>query len=165
MPEEVTLDYTEINSIPPLPLWTLLAADKESGASGGGGGGAAGGAADEGDGYHDLFHHAGPEDNLDSLLEEDDDFGTGKKRKRHPTTGSEKQRQGLSYFGPRQARILSKLLTHAHLPGLTSLDQMHLLALADTVANCQLDLADRFAIDAAKRQIAKVRNRKRSIMG
>ena len=32
---------------------------------------------------------------------------------------------------------------------------MHLLALADTVASCQLDLADRFAIDAAKRQIAK----------
>ena len=27
IPEEVTLDYTEINSIPPLPLWTLLAAD------------------------------------------------------------------------------------------------------------------------------------------
>ena len=51
--------------------------------------------------------------------------------------------------------MFSKLLTHAHLPGLTSLDQMHLLALADTVASCQLDLADRFAIDAAKRQIAK----------
>lgn len=29
MPEELTLDYTEINSIPPLPLWTLLAADQE----------------------------------------------------------------------------------------------------------------------------------------
>ena len=34
MPEEVTLDYTEISSIPPLPLWTLLAADKETGSSG-----------------------------------------------------------------------------------------------------------------------------------
>jgi len=29
IPEEVTLDYAEISSIPPLPLWTLLAADKE----------------------------------------------------------------------------------------------------------------------------------------
>lgn len=29
MPEEVTLDYAEITSIPPLPLWTLLEADKE----------------------------------------------------------------------------------------------------------------------------------------
>lgn len=30
IPEEVTLDYAEITSIPPLPLWTLLAADKET---------------------------------------------------------------------------------------------------------------------------------------
>lgn len=29
LPEELTLDYAEITSIPPLPLWTLLAADKE----------------------------------------------------------------------------------------------------------------------------------------
>ena len=29
MPEEITLDYTEINSVPPLPLWTLLAADSD----------------------------------------------------------------------------------------------------------------------------------------
>lgn len=26
---EIALDYAEINNIPPLPLWTLLAADKE----------------------------------------------------------------------------------------------------------------------------------------
>ncbi len=91
------------------------------------------------------------EDNLDLLLDEDlDDFDSSK---RHKPSGGDKQ--GLSYFGPRQARILSKLLTHAHLPGLTSLDQMQLLAVADTVASCNLDLADRFAIDAAKRQIAK----------
>ena len=58
--------------------------------------------------------------------------------------------QGLSFFGPRQARLLSKLLTHTQLPGLSSLDQMHLLAMADTVASCKIDLADRFAIDAAR---------------
>lgn len=29
LPEELTLDYAEITSIPPLPLWTLLAADRE----------------------------------------------------------------------------------------------------------------------------------------
>ena len=56
----------------------------------------------------------------------------------------------MSYFGPRQARLLSKLLTHTQLPGLSSLDQMHLLAMADTVASCKIDLADRFAIDAAR---------------
>lgn len=30
IPEEVQLDYAEITSIPPLPLWILLAADKET---------------------------------------------------------------------------------------------------------------------------------------
>ena len=64
--------------------------------------------------------------------------------------------QGLSYFGPRQARLLSKLLTHTQLPGLSSLDQMHLLAMADTVASCKIDLADRFAIDAARYEFSRI---------
>lgn len=34
IPEELTLDYAEITSIPPLPLWTLLAADKETAGTG-----------------------------------------------------------------------------------------------------------------------------------
>jgi len=33
--------------------------------------------------------------------------------------------------------------------------QMHLLALADTVASCKINLSDRFAIDAAKAAISK----------
>ena len=143
----------EINSIPPLPLWTLLAADKETrGVSTGVGANKQKGSED----YDDLFANAadiGGEDNLDSLLDVDDfdvERTSSRKKKRQQS-----EKQGLSYFGPRQARILSNLLTHAHLPGLTSLDQMYLLALADTVASCQLDLADRFAIDAAKKQIAK----------
>lgn len=37
-------------------------------------------------------------------------------------------KQSFSYFGPRQARLLSTLLTHAHLPGLTSLDQASVYA-------------------------------------
>lgn len=52
-------------------------------------------------------------------------------------------------------RALSRMLTHTHLPGLSSLDQMHLLALADTVSTCNTDLAERFAIDAAKSAMAK----------
>lgn len=65
------------------------------------------------------------------------------------------EKQTLSHFGPRQGQLLSRLLTHMHLPGLSSLDQMHLLALADTVASCNTDFAERFAIDAAKTAIAK----------
>ena len=30
VPEELTLDYMEVKAIPPLPLWLLLEADKES---------------------------------------------------------------------------------------------------------------------------------------
>lgn len=65
------------------------------------------------------------------------------------------ERQYLSHFGPRQGQLLSRLLTHTHLPGLSSLDQMHLLALADTVSTCNTDFAERFANDAAKTAIAK----------
>lgn len=65
------------------------------------------------------------------------------------------EKQNLSHFGPRQGQLLSRLLTHTHLPGLSSLDQMHLLALADTVSTCNSDFAERFAIDAAKTAIAK----------
>ena len=102
MPEELTLDYTEINSIPPLPLWTLLAADQESSKP-----------SDPESGFDDLFSNVSMQenhDNIDSYLEDvDDDLP-------RPMT-PKMERQGLSYFGPRQARLLSKLLTHAHLPG------------------------------------------------
>ena len=54
MPEEITLDYTEINSVPPLPLWTLLAADTDDPRSTGGGvGGVKGGQVSKT--YDDLF--------------------------------------------------------------------------------------------------------------
>ena len=157
LPEEVTLDYAEINSIPPLPLWTLLAADKDDHNKVGGGRSAQ---KDVGNEYDDLFQTGGEdiEENLDNLLDLDDDLDddllkAGSKRKSTSSISSEKH--SFSYFGPRQARLLSKLLTHTHLPGLTSLDQMHLLALADTVSTCQLDLAERFAIDAAKNALSK----------
>ena len=138
VPEELTLDYAEISSIPPLPLWTLLAADHEVSSK----------PSDPNTGLDDLFQNSNVQahDNLDAFLEEDD-----VPRPRTP----KQDRQGLSYFGPRQARLLSKLLTHTQLPGLSSLDQMYLLAMADTVASCKIDLADRFAIDAARNAMAK----------
>lgn len=46
-------------------------------------------------------------------------------------------------------------MTHTHLPGLSSLDQMHLLALADTVSTCNTVFSDRFATDAGKNNVAK----------
>lgn len=87
---------------------------------------------------------------MDDLLEDD-----GESPRRHDRRSSIPERQYLSHFGPRQGQLLSRLLTHTHLPGLSSLDQMHLLALADTVSTCNTDFAERFAIDAAKTAIAK----------
>ncbi|KAJ8668951.1 hypothetical protein QAD02_000210 [Eretmocerus hayati] len=142
IPEELTLDYAEITSISPLPLWTLLIADKETSTVQ---------QADDKQDYNKLFDGNVDEgDSLDDMLDEDYDRSRSKDRR-----PSVPERQGISQFGPRQGRVLSRLLTHTHLPGLSSLDQMHLLALADTVSTCNVDFAERFAIDAQKSAIAK----------
>lgn len=102
--------------------------------------------------YNDLFDaNIGGDESLDDLLE-DDDAKHQRFDRRHSVPD---HRQSLAHFGPRQGQLLSRLLTHTHLPGLSSLDQMHLLALADTVATCNTDFSERFAIDAAKTAIAK----------
>ncbi|XP_072743215.1 dmX-like protein 2 isoform X6 [Anoplolepis gracilipes] len=143
IPEELTLDYAEITSISPLPLWTLLMADKETNLPHQ--------QSEDKHDYNELFDSNLDEgDSLDDMLEEDYECSRQKDRR-----SSVPERQGISHFGPRQGRLLSRLLTHTHLPGLSSLDQMHLLALADTVSTCNVDFAERFAIDAAKNAIAK----------
>lgn len=144
IPEELTLDYAEITSISPLPLWTLLIADKETNVP-------LQHKTEDKQDYNELFDSNLDEgESLDDMLEEDYDCSRQKDRR-----SSVPERQGISHFGPRQGRLLSRLLTHTHLPGLSSLDQMHLLALADTVSTCNVDFAERFAIDAAKNAIAK----------
>ncbi|KAL1506470.1 hypothetical protein ABEB36_005832 [Hypothenemus hampei] len=135
---EITLDYDEVSNIPPLPLWTLLAADKEKPLT-----------QEEKKDYNELFdNNIIMEDTLDNILDEDEEVSLRERR-------SSERNVGLTHFTPKQGRILSRLLTHMHLPGLSSLDQMHLLALADTVATCNTDLAERFAIDAAKSAMLK----------
>lgn len=100
--------------------------------------------------YNDLFDNAMQDESLDDLLETDEN-----KSRNYDRRQSVPEKQSLSHFGPRQGQLLSRLLTHTHLPGLSSLDQMHLLALADTVSTCNTDFAERFANDAAKNAIAK----------
>ena len=142
MPEELTLDYAEIRAVPPMPLWMLLEADKEKPKS----------AVENQKEYNELFSESLETEvmNFDIIIEDEDSHRIS----RRPSMSAEKQ-QGLSFFGPRQARVLSKLLTHSQLPGLTSLDQMHLMALADTVASCNVDIAERLAIDAAITAMSK----------
>ncbi|KAM8719971.1 hypothetical protein ACLKA7_006087 [Drosophila subpalustris] len=139
IPEELMLDYAEINSIPPLPLWVLLNADREQT------GGKAPNAAEGDKDYDELFDMHNSDDNLDDLLSDGE-------QKRQERRLSLPEKQSISHFGPRQGQLLSRLLTHTHLPGLSSLDQMHLLALADTVATCNTDFSDKFAADLGKSQ-------------
>ncbi|GBP07756.1 DmX-like protein 2, partial [Eumeta japonica] len=123
--EDTQLDYGELPSVAPVPLWTLLVADKESPHHPS--------TAQEAKDYNVLFDGAMDiEEDLDVLLADEEGAD------RRP---SMPERHPLSHFG----RMLSYQLTHLHLPGLSSLDQMHLLALADTVSTCDADFAERFA--------------------
>lgn len=45
-----------------------------------------------------------------------------------------------TYFGPEHAQVLSSHLLHSSLPGLTSMEQMSLMALADTIATTSTDV-------------------------
>ncbi|XP_077514309.1 rabconnectin-3 alpha isoform X3 [Amblyomma americanum] len=151
VPEELQLDYVEIQSIPPLPLYALLAADKQT-AQGMAGmrkeaspnaakadSGQPGAKEDEAD-YSALFEHAPKKDeSLEDFLQEDIQPKAKKTRDRHKSAAD----KNPNHFGTRQARLLTQLLTHCHLPGLSSVDQMHLLALADTIASFHGTLADR----------------------
>ena len=61
-----------------------------------------------------------------------------KNKRKHAsgTPNAQHLQQQYFQFGPRQASLLTSVLTHTQLPGLSSVDQMHLLALADTLASC-----------------------------
>ncbi|XP_037805529.1 dmX-like protein 2 [Lucilia sericata] len=142
IPEELMLDYAEITSIPPLPLWVLLNADKESAGQGNV-------LPDDAKDYDQLFEMDTTEDNLDDLLDNENDYKRTDRRLSLP------EKQNISHFGPRQGQILSRLLTHTHLPGLSSLDQMHLLALADTVSTCNTDFSEKFISDTGKLSTTK----------
>ncbi|XP_037074654.1 dmX-like protein 2, partial [Pollicipes pollicipes] len=128
--EDIRPDYEEIDSVPPLPLWMLLAADRDRrGAS------SAPGMGQDEEMYDDLFKVDEDEATLEDII------GASRKRRKSTTAP---QAEGLSHFGPRESRMLTQLLTHCHLPDLTSIDQLYLMALADTVASVDADLAERF---------------------
>ncbi|XP_061881524.1 dmX-like protein 1 isoform X3 [Entelurus aequoreus] len=134
--ENSTPDYTEISSIPPLPLYALIAADEDappkpekvgsvSGDSGHG--------SSHTDAYDELFHTPSMVD-LDTL-EQDEQEETGNKV-------IDLSQYSPTYFGPEHAQVLSSHLLHSSLPGLTRMEQMSLMALADTIATTSTDLKD-----------------------
>ncbi|XP_068424911.1 dmX-like protein 2 isoform X3 [Clinocottus analis] len=129
-------DYTEINSIPPLPLYSLMLADldtsykgAEEAAKGGDGDGSQKSGEDQ---YSDLFQVQAV--TTDDFL----NFATDKPEKKSRVINL--SQYGPTYFGPEHAQVLSSHLMHSSLPGLTRLEQMFLVALADTVATTSAEV-------------------------
>uniref|UniRef100_A0A3Q1EFY6 Dmx like 1 n=1 Tax=Acanthochromis polyacanthus TaxID=80966 RepID=A0A3Q1EFY6_9TELE len=132
--ESSSPDYTEISSVPPLPLYALLAADQDtpnpdkvSSVSGDSGHGSS-----HTDAYDELFHTPNMVD-LDPL--DSDQEETGNKV-------IDLSQYSPTDFGPEHAQVLSSHLLHSSLPGLTRMEQMSLMALADTIATTSTDLKD-----------------------
>jgi hypothetical protein len=147
--DEPSNDYLEIMSIPPLPLYALLAADTDASFSAGLESvtssarnpiAARGGSAD----YTSLFTvESGTDDVLDDPFDEGE--GANGPSRAASTDGppcASGVGSGLLNFTPAQAHRLARHLTHTQLPGMSSLDQMYLLAVAETVANTRADFTD-----------------------
>ena len=141
-PEDLSLTLLEVKAVPPLPLWLLLKADKEATMPQQ--------QENKEETYAELFGSSIPVIEDDVLHLDEDEVERPQRR-----TSMAHESKSLAYFGPRQAQFLAAMLTHTQLPGLSSLDQMHLLALADTVASCNVDFADKFDINKAKEAMAK----------
>ncbi|XP_049435628.1 dmX-like protein 1 isoform X5 [Epinephelus fuscoguttatus] len=133
--EKSTTDYTEISSIPPLPLYALLAADEDTSPKPdkvGSVSGDSGHGSTHADVYDELFHTPSIAD-LDPLDDDQEEMGN---------KVIDLSQYSPTYFGPEHAQVLSSHLLHSSLPGLTRMEQMSLMALADTIATTSTDLTD-----------------------
>ncbi|XP_053330080.1 dmX-like protein 1 isoform X2 [Spea bombifrons] len=135
-------DYTEIDSVPPLPLYALLAADEDSTftstvekSTNANNSNKSNESKANGENYDDLFQV--PPLSTDELTTLDSDEEEGTK----PQVIDLSQ-YGPTYFGPEHSQVLSKHLLHSSLPGLTRIEQMSLMALADTIATTSTEIGE-----------------------
>ncbi|XP_035494585.2 dmX-like protein 1 isoform X2 [Scophthalmus maximus] len=131
--ENSTPDYTEISSIPPLPLYALLAADEDTSPNPDTVGSVSGDSrhgSTHTDAYDELFHTSSIVD-LDPLDNNQEETGN---------KVIDLSQYSPTYFGAEHAQVLSSHLLHSSLPGLTRMEQMSLMALADTIATTSTDL-------------------------
>ncbi|TRY64794.1 hypothetical protein DNTS_004401 [Danionella cerebrum] len=123
-----SVDYTEIDAIPPLPLHALLAADQESATSEG--------VKDESDAYCKLFPSVeSTVEDWDAVEEQDDRDAPWDQDWESAVPPMDLSRFGPGSFGREHSSVLSTHLLHSCLPGLSRIEQMELKALADTLAN------------------------------
>lgn len=131
-----TTDYIEIDSVPPLPLYALLAADDDSSHS----------CSEKSnqnsqnkkdmpsDNYEELFQNSVVSTNEIVTFDADEDSSKPKV--------IDLSQYSPTYFGPEHAQVLSRHLLHSSLPGLTRMEQMSLMALADTIATTSTDIGE-----------------------
>ncbi|CAF0710194.1 unnamed protein product [Brachionus calyciflorus] len=144
IPEEQTLNFLSIDHIPPLPLFQLYAADsqiiinqdsnnsKEEKTM---------------ENNKDLFS----QDNLQELSFRNDDFDFLNEEDKQKLIERQQQQEKLELkknllietnynFDQKVCKLLIEYLEYVQLNGLTSTDQMYLVALADTIVNVNCDL-------------------------
>ncbi|KAJ6669699.1 hypothetical protein lerEdw1_000248 [Lerista edwardsae] len=131
------LDYTEIDSVPPLPLYALLAADEECSYV----------CTEKSNNQKNLKKPDVPDENYDELFQNSslhtDDLAVFEmdEEDKKPKVIDLSQ-YSPAYFGPEHAQVLSRHLLHSSLPGLTRMEQMSLMALADTIAITSTDIGE-----------------------
>lgn len=131
--EEIELDYVEVTSIRPLALYSLLKADTEKSNQ----------THDTKSTAHEEFStsyesimraRSQVDETLDEILGQSAIETLNKQKERKRLTTDVLDKGSLTTFNPKKAEELTRVLTHTHLPGLSNIDQMHLLAVADAVA-------------------------------
>uniref|UniRef100_A0AC35TZX5 WD_REPEATS_REGION domain-containing protein n=1 Tax=Rhabditophanes sp. KR3021 TaxID=114890 RepID=A0AC35TZX5_9BILA len=140
--ENETLDYEELDGIAPIPLYVLFSADECSGMTVQNDNNDI--SPKEAKNYDGLFADTALEDDYNEDWDEMDEK-QGNDRSRHNSSGSDILNKAASsiVFHAKHTRQLTELLTHTHLPGLSSVDQMHLLAIADTLSHFSSDVMDK----------------------
>lgn len=132
-----TTDYIEIDSVPPLPLYALLAADDDSSHS----------CSEKSHSQNSQSKNDMPKDNYEDLFQNSvistDELVTfdAEEDSVKPKVIDLSQ-FSPTYFGPEHAQVLSRHLLHSSLPGLTRMEQMSLMALADTIATTSTDIGE-----------------------
>ncbi|XP_056393355.1 dmX-like protein 1 isoform X2 [Hyla sarda] len=136
-----TADYTEIDCVPPLPLYALLAADEDSSfnssvekSSTHNNSNKQNDSNANGENYDELFQV--PPLSTDELTTLDSEEENTKPQVIDLSQFSP------THFGPEHSKVLSRHLLHSSLPGLTSIEQMSLMALADTIATTSTDIGE-----------------------
>ncbi|KAM4809558.1 dmX-like protein 1 [Rhinophrynus dorsalis] len=134
-------DYTEIDSVPPLPLYALLTADEDSSFT----------SAVEKSSNHNNSNKKNDgnanDENYDELFQvpnlSSDELSTmdSEEENTKPQVIDLSQ-YSPTYFGPEHSRVLCRHLLHSSLPGLTRIEQMSLMALADTIATTSTDIGE-----------------------